>query len=190
MKKVASMACVAWALAGCATGSTPANDLYDDAGSDAATVFIVGPATDSGSTATTAPSSGGAQNGNGTSTTPPGTPDAGGDDFGSGDDAGFGGFDASFGDDDSSFGDDSGYGDDDSSYGDDDASYGDDDSGYGDDSGGGSGSTCDGYASPDTTAGCTCTANDQSECQANGCYNGYYCDTNTNKCKSSAPSGC
>ena len=61
-------------------------------------------------------------------------------------------------------------------------------SGCGDDSG--AGSTCDGYASPDTFATCNCTASDQSECQNNGCYNGYYCDTNTDTCKSSAPSGC
>jgi len=53
-----------------------------------------------------------------------------------------------------------------------------------------SGSTCQGYADPNTSGGCTCAASDPSECQANGCYGGYWCDTVTNKCHANPPSGC
>jgi len=59
---------------------------------------------------------------------------------------------------------------------------------FGDDAG--SEGTCQGYAYPDTPASCNCSASDPSECQNNGCYGGYYCDTLTDKCKATAPSGC
>lgn len=54
----------------------------------------------------------------------------------------------------------------------------------------GGSTTCQGYASPATAAGCTCAATDPSQCQPNGCYGGYYCDTVTSKCHKTLPSGC
>ncbi|HEY1954485.1 MAG TPA: hypothetical protein VGH28_02715 [Polyangiaceae bacterium] len=51
-------------------------------------------------------------------------------------------------------------------------------------------SSCDGWADPDTAAGChACTAGSAS-CQSNGCYGGYWCDTSAMKCHATAPSGC
>jgi hypothetical protein len=38
------------------------------------------------------------------------------------------------------------------------------------------------YADPDTLALCSCSAPDPDDCQSNGCYNGYFCDTLTFKC--------
>jgi hypothetical protein len=38
------------------------------------------------------------------------------------------------------------------------------------------------YAAPGTFSLCTCSAPNPDDCQANGCYNGYYCDTVTFKC--------
>ncbi len=106
--------------------------------------------------------------------------DASAGDFGGGYDAGFGGSgdDASFGGDD---GYDAGYG---GGYGYD-AGYG---GGY--DAGGGGDPLCEGYADPYTSAECDCTASDPSECQPNGCYNGYWCDTTTERCKAYPPSSC
>jgi hypothetical protein len=50
-----------------------------------------------------------------------------------------------------------------------------------------SSATCVG---PNVNAGCTAclTASQPQTCQANGCYNGYYCNTITNKCYSSPSS--
>jgi hypothetical protein len=179
MKTVASLAwfvCLGLSAA-CATGSI-VDDGEGDADPGSATgdagPVVVGSTSNAGATVT-APedaASGFPNNGGGGFT----SDDAGegfGDDsgLGFGDDSGFG-----FGDDSGlGFGDDSGFG------------FGDD-SGYGDDSGGGG--TCEGYAYPETFANCDCTASDPSECQANGCYNGYYCDTSDDKCKATAPSGC
>src|SRR5580693_4280695 len=50
-----------------------------------------------------------------------------------------------------------------------------------DDGGAGSdgSSDCSGYASPSTSASCTgCSSSD--DCQANGCYGGYWCDPSSN----------
>lgn len=47
---------------------------------------------------------------------------------------------------------------------------------------------CSGLAPPNTSASCNaCTS--QTSCQANGCYNGYWCNTATSKCRS-APTDC
>jgi hypothetical protein len=45
---------------------------------------------------------------------------------------------------------------------------------------GGTGIVCGGYALPGTTA--SCSACSGSGCQANGCFGGYWCDTNTGHC--------
>jgi hypothetical protein len=49
--------------------------------------------------------------------------------------------------------------------------------------------TCPGMASPTTSAGCSSCTQGSSGCQANGCYGGWWCNTNTNKCQS-APTNC
>jgi len=47
--------------------------------------------------------------------------------------------------------------------------------------------TCAGYADPETTGSChACTG---SNCQANGCFGGWYCKLDTEKCVSK-PDGC
>jgi hypothetical protein len=166
-------------LGACATGS-PSDLLLltdtDDAGTttpDGSPVVIVGNGSSpSGATPSSTPSNTGASAGG---ATPPSNDT--GDDAGTGD---FGGssYDAGFG----GSGDDAGYG---GGY---DAGYGGGgyDAGYG----GGSDPLCEGYADPYTTAECDCTASDQSECQPNGCYNGYWCDTTTDRCKAYPPSSC
>lgn len=91
---------------------------------------------------------------------------------------------------------DSGSGDEDAGSGD--AGSGDHDAGSGDDDSGshghgedaGDGILCEGYASPDRSAHCTCDAPHQSECQANGCYGGYWCDTVTDGCHHYPPESC
>jgi hypothetical protein len=52
-----------------------------------------------------------------------------------------------------------------------------------------SGSTQSGCVAPDTASSCTACMTSGETCQNNGCYNGYYCDTSTNKCyaQSSCP---
>jgi hypothetical protein len=50
------------------------------------------------------------------------------------------------------------------------------------------GTTCPGFADPSTTAGCTSCKQFTQTCQANGCYGGWYCNTQTNKCQ--APPTC
>jgi cardiolipin synthase len=51
-----------------------------------------------------------------------------------------------------------------------------------------SGSTCEGYASPTTSASCTgCSGSD---CQANGCYGGYWCNESTRACVSAKKVPC
>jgi hypothetical protein len=47
-------------------------------------------------------------------------------------------------------------------------------------SSGSQGSVC---ADPDTPAGCHSCSQSSSKCQSNGCYNGYLCDTSTNRCR-------
>jgi hypothetical protein len=180
MKTVASMACIfGVGLIACASGAT-GGGLYGegettDSGSpvivvgDSGVPVVVEPTSSAGTTP--GKINGAADSGSG------GGLDAGGpsaedDDAGSdgfSDDAGSEGFGYDAGADD--FGYDAGYG-------------------YGDDAGSGSGSTCDGYADPNTPSTCYCEASDPSECQPNGCYGGYYCDTYSDKCKESAPSGC
>jgi hypothetical protein len=46
---------------------------------------------------------------------------------------------------------------------------------------------CTGYADPDTTA--TCHACSGGNCQANGCFGGYFCKLDTQKCVAK-PDGC
>lgn len=49
---------------------------------------------------------------------------------------------------------------------------------------------CPGFADPTTTAGCTSCTQGSNGCQPNGCYGGWWCNTNTDKCQSSAPTNC
>ena len=50
--------------------------------------------------------------------------------------------------------------------------------------------SCPGFADPSTSAGCTsCTTQTRPDCQANGCYGGWYCNTQTNKCQA-PPTNC
>jgi len=182
MNTVTSVACVLLlGLSACATGSVAddgpgSGDVVDgvsDAGvaADGGLPYIIGAGgIDSGSTVT-------APTGTSTSTQPPTSDDAGvasNNSFPSSDDAGSGafGFDAGFG------GFDAGFG-----------GFGGFDAGSLDfDSGGGS--TCEGWASPNTVADCYCSANDPSECQPNECFGGYYCDLNSGNCHKSLPSSC
>ncbi|HEY1956383.1 MAG TPA: metallophosphoesterase [Polyangiaceae bacterium] len=49
---------------------------------------------------------------------------------------------------------------------------------------GGPSGACPGFADPTTQAGCTsCTPQSRPDCQTNGCYGGWYCNTQTNKCQ-------
>ena len=55
-------------------------------------------------------------------------------------------------------------------------------------SGGSSGGSCGNLAPPSQSAGChSCSGNN---CQPNGCYGGWYCNTQTNKCQSPPQNGC
>lgn len=57
-----------------------------------------------------------------------------------------------------------------------------------DDAGAPSTNTCGSLVGPDVAAGCTsCTG--KSNCQTNGCFGGWWCNTSSNKCQA-APSGC
>lgn len=49
--------------------------------------------------------------------------------------------------------------------------------------------SCPGYAAPSQTAPCTSCTQGSSGCQMNGCFGGWWCNLNTNKCNS-PPSGC
>ncbi len=51
-------------------------------------------------------------------------------------------------------------------------------------------SGCPGWASPTTTASCTSCKQGSNGCQPNGCYGGWWCNTNTNKCQSAPPQNC
>jgi len=56
----------------------------------------------------------------------------------------------------------------------------------------GSADPCPGYAPPTTKAGCYCDSSEHT-CQANGCYNGYYCELSSNVADESCvkkPAGC
>jgi len=55
---------------------------------------------------------------------------------------------------------------------------------------GGTSNDCPGFASPTTTASCSSCKQGSNGCQPNGCYGGWWCNTNTNKCQSSAPTNC
>jgi hypothetical protein len=173
MKTIASVACIlCLGLPACAAGAGTGDGLFSDAGTsipaDTGPVIISQPpGTPPPATGTDAAVDGF-----------PGTPifDAGGG--GVLDDAGGGGPGGGY--------DSGGYG-----YG----GYDGGGYGYGSDAGGGGsddagGTICQGYASPAAPASCTCTASNPSECQTNGCFNGYFCDTITNTCEASAPSGC
>lgn len=49
---------------------------------------------------------------------------------------------------------------------------------------------CPGFAVPNDSSGaCTACQTAGQPCQANGCYNGYYCELSTDKCRQK-PSGC
>jgi len=51
------------------------------------------------------------------------------------------------------------------------------------------GNACPGFADPGTTASCaSCTPQTKPDCQANGCYGGWYCNLQTTKCQ--APPSC
>ncbi len=58
------------------------------------------------------------------------------------------------------------------------------------DDGGTTSNTCPGFADPTTSAGCTSCTQGSNGCQPNGCYGGWWCNTNTDKCQSSAPTNC
>src|SRR5262249_13019797 len=48
---------------------------------------------------------------------------------------------------------------------------------------------CPGFADPNTAASCTsCTPQSKTGCQTNGCYGGWYCNLQSNKCQ--APPSC
>ncbi len=49
--------------------------------------------------------------------------------------------------------------------------------------------TCPGLADPTTTAGCSSCSKTSKTCQPNGCYGGWWCDTQTLKCQA-APTNC
>ncbi len=49
---------------------------------------------------------------------------------------------------------------------------------------------CPGFADPTTSANCTSCTQGSNGCQPNGCYGGWWCNTNTDKCQSSAPTNC
>jgi hypothetical protein len=50
--------------------------------------------------------------------------------------------------------------------------------------------SCPGFADPNTASSCTsCTTKTQSNCQANGCYGGWWCNEQTQKCEQ-APANC
>jgi len=49
--------------------------------------------------------------------------------------------------------------------------------------------SCPGLASPTTTAGCSSCSSSSSSCQPNGCYGGWWCNTQTMKCQS-PPTNC
>lgn len=51
-----------------------------------------------------------------------------------------------------------------------------------------SAATCDQYIAPDNAGACTSCHG--SSCQANGCYNGYWCHATVGKCVAAPPSGC
>ena len=51
-------------------------------------------------------------------------------------------------------------------------------------------SGCPGWADPSTSASCTSCKQGSSGCQPNGCYGGWWCNTSTDKCQSSAPQNC
>jgi phosphatidylserine/phosphatidylglycerophosphate/cardiolipin synthase-like enzyme len=55
-----------------------------------------------------------------------------------------------------------------------------------------SAATCAAYAAPTTPSSCEQCDNSTTgkECQANGCYGGYYCLTTTSTCKAAPPSSC
>ena len=51
-------------------------------------------------------------------------------------------------------------------------------------------SGCPGWADPNTTAACHSCTQGSNGCQPNGCYGGWWCNTNTNKCQSAPPQNC
>ena len=51
-------------------------------------------------------------------------------------------------------------------------------------------SGCPGWASPTTTASCTSCKQGANNCQPNGCYGGWWCNTSTTKCQSAPPQSC
>ncbi|MGH7331004.1 MAG: hypothetical protein ACREJX_21860, partial [Polyangiaceae bacterium] len=51
-----------------------------------------------------------------------------------------------------------------------------------------SAATCDQYVAPQNESACTSCHG--SSCQANGCYNGYWCHETVGKCVAAPPSGC
>jgi hypothetical protein len=171
--------CVTLALTGlvaCAAGSTAPEDSILLGTTDAGAAAPVVLATDSGGAAFQSDAASGAAPGNvslggGAADTGAGVTPVSGFDAGAG-----GGFDAGSSSEDTGSGFDAGTG-------------GGFDAGSGEDAGG-AGVMCEGYADPNTTAGCTCAATDPSECQANGCYGGYWCDTSSNGCRKDPPSGC
>jgi hypothetical protein len=50
------------------------------------------------------------------------------------------------------------------------------------------GGLCEGYAPPDVFAGCEACFDEA--CQANGCFGGYWCNTETDRCHEFPPFGC
>jgi len=56
--------------------------------------------------------------------------------------------------------------------------------------GGSTTTSCDGWADPGTAAACHACSASTTDCQSNGCYGGYWCDTSANKCHATPPPGC
>ena len=50
--------------------------------------------------------------------------------------------------------------------------------------------SCPDFAAPDASASCRACSKSSSDCQPNGCYGGYWCDTKTVDCLALPPSKC
>ena len=55
--------------------------------------------------------------------------------------------------------------------------------------GGDGGAACPGLSAPDAAASCRSCTSKWRQCQKNGCYDGYLCNTTTNDCQA-PPAGC
>ncbi len=54
----------------------------------------------------------------------------------------------------------------------------------------GADASCPDFVAPDASASCRACSKSTSDCQANGCFGGYWCDTKTVDCQAKPPSNC